>query len=97
MDENVLRNVKRQNIKLEAYGQLQVHLRGRGMRSGSDMILGLPGESLQSYLGGMGRLIDTGVTQMHNFQAMMLKGSEMETRLSSEEYRRGATGPTHLV
>jgi site-specific recombinase XerD len=35
----------------------------------------------------MGRLIDTGVTQMYNFQAVMLKGSEMETRLSSEEYR----------
>jgi hypothetical protein len=45
----------------------------------------------------MGRLIDTGVTQMYDFQAMVLKGSEMETRLSSEEYRRGATGPTHLV
>ncbi len=87
MDENVLRNVKRQNIKLEAYEQLQVHLRGRGMRSGSDMILGLPGESLQSHLGGIERLIDTGVTQMHNFQAMMLKGSEMETQESRDMFQ----------
>jgi histone acetyltransferase (RNA polymerase elongator complex component) len=44
IDENVLRNVKRQNIKLQASEQLQVLLRSRGMRSGSDMILGLPGE-----------------------------------------------------
>ncbi len=31
LDENVLRNVKRQTIKLEAYEQLQVHMRGRGL------------------------------------------------------------------
>jgi radical SAM superfamily enzyme YgiQ (UPF0313 family) len=86
-DENVLRNVKRQNIKLEAYEQLHVHLRGRGMRSGSDLILGLPGESLPSHLAGMEKLIDTGVTQMHNFQAMMLKGSEMETQQSRDMFQ----------
>ena len=45
LDEDVLRNVKRQTIKLEAYEQLQVHMRGRGLRSNSDLILGLPGET----------------------------------------------------
>ena len=33
LDEDVLRKVKRQTIKLEAYEQLQVHMRGRGLRS----------------------------------------------------------------
>lgn len=41
LDENVLRNVKRTTIKLEAYEQLQAHMRGRGLRSNSDLILGL--------------------------------------------------------
>src|SRR5579864_2025893 len=44
LDDRVLRNVKRSTIKLEAYEQLQVHIRGRGLRSNSDLILGLPGE-----------------------------------------------------
>lgn len=79
LDEDVLRNVKRSNIKLEAYEQLQVHMRGRGLRSNSDLILGLPGESLQTHLASIRKLIDAGINQMHNFQAMMLKGSEMET------------------
>lgn len=79
LDEDVLRKVKRQTIKLEGYKALEVHMRGRGLRSVSDLILGLPGESLSSHLRGLHALLDSNIHQMHNFQAMMLKGAEMET------------------
>jgi len=79
LDENVLRNVKRTTIKLEAYEQLQVQMAGRGMRSNSDLILGLPGETLDSHLNALRKLLDAGVDQVTNFQLMMLKGSELET------------------
>jgi len=79
LDEDVLRKVKRQTIKLEGYKALEVHMRGRGLRSVSDLILGLPGESLTSHLRGLHSLLDSNIHQMHNFQAMMLKGAEMET------------------
>jgi radical SAM superfamily enzyme YgiQ (UPF0313 family) len=79
LDEDVLRKVKRQTIKLDAYKALEVHMRGRGLRSNSDLILGLPGESLVSHLRALNTLLDSNIHQMHNFQAMMLKGSEMET------------------
>lgn len=82
LDENVLKNVKRQTIKLEAYEQLQVHMRGRGLRSNSDLILGLPGETLQTHMEGIRRLLDAGVSQVTNFQLMLLKGSELETEES---------------
>ncbi|HEY3442718.1 MAG TPA: radical SAM protein [Paludibaculum sp.] len=84
LDETVLKNVKRQTIKLEAYEQLQVHMRGRGLRSNSDLILGLPGETLESHMNGIRKLLDAGVSQVTNFQLMLLKGSELET----EESRR---------
>ena len=87
LDEDVLRNVKRQTIKLEAYEQLQVHMRGRGLRSSSDLILGLPGENLQTHLASIGKLLDAGIDQMHNFQALLLKGSEMETQQSRELFQ----------
>jgi hypothetical protein len=86
LDEDVLRNVKRQTIRLEAYEQLQVSMRGRGLRSNSDLILGLPGESLDSHLQAIDRLLDSGIDQMHNFQAMMLKGSEMESLASRSTF-----------
>ena len=79
LDENVLRNVKRQTIKLEAYEQLQVHMRGRGLRSNSDLILGLPGETLESHMSAIKKLLNAGVSQVTNFQLMLLKGSELET------------------
>ena len=87
LDENVLKNVKRQTIKLEAYEQLQVHMRGRGLRSNSDLILGLPGETLKTHMDGIRKLLDAGVSQVTNFQLMLLKGSELETRESREMFQ----------
>lgn len=79
LDEEVLRKIKRESIKLEAYKALEVHMRGRGLRSVSDLILGLPGETLASHLRGLHQLLDSNIHQMHNFQAMMLKGAELES------------------
>src|SRR5690242_4393459 len=86
LDDDVLRNVKRQTIKLEAYQQLQVSMRGRGLRSNSDLILGLPGETLQTHVKALHTLLDSGIDQLHNFQAMMLKGAEMETQESRDRF-----------
>ena len=87
LDENVLRKIKRETIKLDAYKALEVHMRGRGLKSISDLILGLPGESLESHLHGLTTLLDSNIDQMHNFQAMMLKGSEMEKAESRETFK----------
>ncbi len=87
LDEEVLRKIKRESIKLEAYKALEVHMRGRGLRSVSDLILGLPGESLTSHLRGLHQLLDSNIHQMHNFQAMMLKGAELESLESRELFK----------
>jgi radical SAM superfamily enzyme YgiQ (UPF0313 family) len=79
LDENVLKNVRRSNIKLSAYSQLSVFIRGRGMRTSTDLILGLPGESLKTHLNTLMQMIDAGTDSAHCFQAMMLKGSDMES------------------
>jgi radical SAM superfamily enzyme YgiQ (UPF0313 family) len=79
LDDEVLENVKRQNIRLETYEQIQAHVRGRGLRSSSDLILGLPGETLQSHLTSLRKLVNSGTHKLNNFQSMMLKGSELET------------------
>ena len=84
LDEQVLRNVKRQNIKLEAYNQLQMYIRGRGLRTNSDLILCLPGETLESHTAALNLLLDQRIDQMHNLQLLMLKGSELE-KIESRE------------
>lgn len=87
LDENVLRNVKRSTIKMEAYEQLRVYMRGRGLRSNTDLILGLPGETLESHMNGIRQLLDAGLNQVTNFQLMMLKGTELETLESRKLFR----------
>lgn len=86
LDDDALKNIKRSNIRKEAYEQIMIHVRGRGLRSLSDLILGLPGETLASHIQGIHSLLDAGTHEMHNFQSMMLKGSEMETLKVREEF-----------
>ncbi len=87
LDEDTLKNVRRSNIRKEAYEQIMIHVRGRGLRSLSDLILGLPGETHETHHEGIRALIDSGTNEMHMFQAMMLKGSEMETEEARNTYR----------
>lgn len=87
LDEDVLRNIRRSNIKLEAYGDIQVHVRGRGLRSSTDLILGLPGESLKTHITALHQMIDLGTDSAHCFQAMMLKGADMETMETRQQYK----------
>jgi hypothetical protein len=63
-----------------------VHIRGRGLRSNSDLIVGLPGETLQSHVEALRALIDSGTNQMHNLQLLLLKGSELETLESRSKF-----------
>lgn len=87
LDEDVLLKVKRDRIKLSAYKEIEIHVRGRGLRSVSDLIVGLPGESLDSHLQALRQTIDSNIDQLRNYQAMLLKGSEMETIKSRRMFK----------
>jgi radical SAM superfamily enzyme YgiQ (UPF0313 family) len=87
LDEDVLGNIKRKNIKLETYEEVQVYIRGRGLKSSSDLILGLPGETLESHVKSLVKLINSGTGKLNNFQSMMLKGSELETLELRDKYK----------
>jgi radical SAM superfamily enzyme YgiQ (UPF0313 family) len=86
LDETVLKNVKRSTIKLDAYEKILIHVRGRGLRSNSDLILGMPGETLETHKNGIYKLLDAGVSQVTNFQLMMLSGSELDTVESRKKF-----------
>jgi radical SAM superfamily enzyme YgiQ (UPF0313 family) len=60
MDEDVLRNIKRQNIKLSVFSDLQREYIKRDIPTFSEFILGLPGETYQTFTRGICRLIENG-------------------------------------
>jgi putative methyltransferase len=60
MDETVLKNIKRQNIKLSTFKELQRQYIKRDIPTFSEFILGLPGESYQTFTRGITELIENG-------------------------------------
>ena len=84
LNEEVLANVKRDNIKLKTYEELTVYARERSLLTASDIIVGLPGEDLPSVKSNMETLHRRGVEKVDVFSLMLIPGTE----LYSQETRR---------
>ena len=83
--KNVLKNVKRDNIKLEAYSDLEKKFNDLKIPIYAEMILGLPGETYESWVDGIGYLLDSYVNnQIFVYQAEIYPNTEM----NELEYRK---------
>jgi radical SAM superfamily enzyme YgiQ (UPF0313 family) len=84
LNEEVLANIKRDNIKLKTYEELTVYAREHSLLTASDIIVGLPGEDLHSVKSNMETLHRRGVEKVDVFSLMLIPGTE----LYSKEARR---------
>ncbi|MGN7611096.1 B12-binding domain-containing radical SAM protein [Magnetococcales bacterium HHB-1] len=60
MSSQVLLNVKRQNISIKAYENLQQRFQKNQIATYSDLLIGLPGETFESFIDGVDHLITNG-------------------------------------
>jgi tRNA A37 methylthiotransferase MiaB len=60
VDMNTLTSIRRDNISLESYLELQRRFTRDGVETYSDLILGLPGETYDTFADGIDRLIESG-------------------------------------
>ncbi len=86
MDSDVLLNVRRNNIKLESYAQVQEKVRERNLQSVADLILCLPGESKKSHFEGIKKLLDVGVQRVLPYQLMLLHGTQINNLETHQKY-----------
>lgn len=84
MDLTVLENINRSNIKLDSYMDINQHLRDQGRSTKGEMILGLPGETKSSFLGGIEEIVSTDVSMLCIYTLMLLHG----TKFKDPEYLR---------
>jgi hypothetical protein len=75
-----LRLIKRQNIKLEAFKQLQLDLHDRGVSSFIELIWPLPGETLDSFKQGIGTLCESGAHSIISYGHLLLHNSPLYER-----------------
>jgi radical SAM superfamily enzyme YgiQ (UPF0313 family) len=75
MDESVLENVKRDNIRLEDFQAIAEELDAQGRPQHAEIILPLPGETFKSHIDGLNALLDTRVHSILSHTLQMLHGT----------------------
>jgi len=87
-DPEVLKKIKRKNIPYEEMLWLTKETKNisRDAWSYSEIILGLPGSTLKTFLATFKEVIESGIDSISAYQAMLLPGTEMATNESIKEY-----------
>ena len=76
--KDVLKNIKRTNIKLSTYKLLEERFNKLQVPVYGELILGLPGETLESWKAGIQHMLDTGVNnQLFVYQAEVYPNTEL--------------------
>ena len=79
MDDQVLKNIKRDNISKEVMLELAPIIKENGMNTTAEVILGLPGETYGSHLETIRKLIAAKLDDIITYTCFLLPGSEMAT------------------
>ena len=82
--DDVLRHIKRDNIKTETYEKYQQQFHQIGSKTYSDLIVPLPGETVSTHLDAVRSLMKMGVDIIANHNMRLLAGAET----NSDETRR---------
>ena len=87
VDVTTLKNIKRQNISLQTYEELQARFTRDRVETYSDLILGLPGETYESFVEGVCRVIENGQHNRIQFNNLsILPNAEMGDPAYLKEY-----------
>ena len=86
MNDEVLGNIKRNNISSDTYFEYQKRFHSIGASTNSDLIVPLPGETYETHLKALEKLFDMGVDNIQNHNMRMLPGSEMNSSIVRKKY-----------
>jgi hypothetical protein len=84
LDPEVLRIIKRHNVDTQHFRNIIDHVNQKGGVSGTEIILGLPGETKESHAGYLKELFTWGVSYIICYNCLTINGSEM----TLPEYRK---------
>ncbi|MBU0970064.1 MAG: radical SAM protein [Proteobacteria bacterium] len=86
LDEDVLRNVKRDNIRLSSLIKHIDYLKSRNINTETHILTGLPGETYENHLNSLKKCFDFGIQEITANETMMLSGSEMAMEETRKKY-----------
>ena len=86
-DADVLKDIKRTNISLEAVTKMTTAASNGHTGSFTEIILGLPGDTKAKHIKSVYDMLDAGVQDVRLFQFILLPGTEASDRSSRERYQ----------
>jgi len=95
MDEQVLRNIRRANIKLDHMVEVNNHLIEQGRSTKAELIMPLPGETKETFVKGLNNVLNSSASSVTIYTLMMLNGTEFK----NPDFRKkhGYTGKFRIV
>ncbi len=87
LDTEVLANVKRRNISIDFFRDIVERVNTLGGQSGTEIILGLPGETRQSHIETLRQLFDWDVSCIVCYNGLVLDGTEMAELKDEGKFR----------
>lgn len=85
-DETVLANVQRSNISLEQLSAAGQKANAENMGTYSELILGLPGDSLEAHTGSLRAAVDMKFDNIRMYQLILLPQTQLNTPDSRRHY-----------
>lgn len=87
LNSDVLKNIKRYNITHKEWLKIKPFCAERGITMYCELIFGLPGETMHSYLEGVRYLFNVGADYVSMNSLSLLEGSEMNTAHERQIYK----------
>jgi len=87
MDDQVLHNIRRDNISVDQILALAPAIKEANLRTTAEVILGLPGESYQSHIETLRKLVNNRMEDIVVHTCMLLDGSELNTPSEREKWK----------
>ena len=87
MNEDVLKNIRRRNISEDQWQKSINFCKERNIDTYGELMLPLPGETVNSYLKSVRYLLELGVDFINSNPLILLEGAEMNTPEQRKEYQ----------
>lgn len=87
MDDEVLQNVKRKNIRYDVLLNAANQALSYDSTTRSEVIIGLPGDTLQKHKETIYKLLDAQIRILHVFTLIFLEGTELATTVQRDLWR----------
>ena len=86
LDPEVQKNIKRQNINTDTLMELAEEGAKSGGNTFSEIILGLPGDSLKAHKSSLAQVVNAKYDFVLSWQCIVLKGTEMDSDETREKF-----------